>query len=86
MTKGIVQLHDEAGNKAFFREDVVFSYQENLYAVMTHVDEEGQDLSEESVLFAVTDADDEAYITLEPVQDEALIAEIEIHLQTLFAH
>lgn len=76
-----IQLHDEGSNSAWFRVESEFLYKEARYAILTHVDEYGHDLADESVLFLMEIEDDgENIASFEPVEDEALIDEIEQHL------
>jgi len=61
-------MEDEDGNESRFAIELAFEVDENTYAVLTHVDDDGNNLSEESMLFQVDES--EEGLSFEPIEDE----------------
>jgi uncharacterized protein YrzB (UPF0473 family) len=65
-----MEMVDEHGNSAWFAVDLTIEAPNGkLYAVLTHVDEEGNDMSEESTLFIVENPGTED-VVFAPVEDD----------------
>lgn len=64
----LFEMEDEHGNSAWFAVELIVQVNDNMYAALTHVDEEGNDLSEESALFRVEEEGDD--LAFEPVTDD----------------
>lgn len=61
-------MEDDDGNESRFAIELGFEVGTDTYAVLTHVDDDGNNLSEESMLFKVEEV--EEGFSFEPVEDE----------------
>ena len=81
----LIEMFDEQGQSALFGVEMTLLYEDEPYAIMVHVSEEGVPLSDESILFKLDteDGDELIIAACEPVEDELIIEEVQEYIHSL---